>query len=197
MPFITEELWQKLRVNGQSGKPAGSIMTAPWPHVQEAMVDKKTESKMNLVFEVVAGVRNMRSELEIPLQDKIDLTLCVPSKEKHKFFQDMSASVISLSGLKGLEVKQDYLHSSGQISSVVKDMHLVIPVSGMTDPAKFMQKIGERVLRVKGEIASKEKILQNDNFVKRAPEEIVQKEKEKLAELKLTLKKLEAVKYGT
>ncbi|MFC1674785.1 class I tRNA ligase family protein, partial [Candidatus Omnitrophota bacterium] len=65
MPFITEELWQKIAPG------AGSIMTSAWPHVQKNIIDKKSEIKMKDLFLAVNALRNMRSELEIPAQEKI------------------------------------------------------------------------------------------------------------------------------
>ncbi len=196
MPFITEELWQKIQVTKSPSHQVSSIMAESWPHVQENMIDKKTETLMNSVFEIITAIRNLRAELEIPLQDKVEMVLCVPGREKSKLIGGLSQQIADLAGLKGLSLKPAYAAAKGQISSVLRDMHIVIPVSGMSEPAKFRQKIIERTGRLAGEIAVKTKMLSNRDFVKKAPKEVVEKERARLCELKDTLKKLEAVKDG-
>jgi valyl-tRNA synthetase len=140
------------------------------------------------------GIRNMRSELEIPLQDRIDVRLCCAAREKRKAFETMAAAVTNLAGLKNLVLEDEYRAKPGQVSSVIGDVHIVIPVAGLSDPERFKHKIDERIQKARNEIVSKEKNLLNENFVKRAPAQIVEQERVKLTELKILLKKLEVVR---
>jgi valyl-tRNA synthetase len=82
------------------------------------------------------------------------------------------------------------------ITSVIKDTHVTIPLEGLIDIEKEKNKISSRMTQAEKEIASKEKTLSNKEFLKKAPEEVVAKEKERLNELRESLKKLKAVKDG-
>jgi len=190
MPFITEEIWQRLPHQGES------VMIQPWPHVQEKLIDRKAESAMNTLFEVINSIRNMRSELEIPLQDKIDVQIYVSHKEKKALLESLALSVRNLAGLKNIVFKEHYAHSPGRFSAVLKDMHIVIPLGEMADGENYKKKIEQRINRLDSEIKAKENTLANDNFTKNAPAEIVKKERLKLKELKEIFKKLKAVKDG-
>ena len=77
MPFITEEIWQMLPHNG------ASIMTQSWPHMQEDFIDKKLEHQMELVFEVVKAIRNLRGSIELKQSQKIEVS-CFLHQKTHK-----------------------------------------------------------------------------------------------------------------
>ncbi|MDD5596250.1 MAG: class I tRNA ligase family protein [Candidatus Omnitrophica bacterium] len=188
MPFITEEIWQLLP--GSSGLK--SIMAAPWPHTQEQIIDKKSETKMQMLFEAITAIRNMRSELEIPLQDNIEVKICLNNKIKTAFLKSMQGHIIHLAKLSTLDFAQTYTHAPGQFVTVLKDMHIAISLKGF-DIGQYKAKIHQRIEKSRNEIKAKEHMLGNKSFVERAPAEIVEKERAKLEELKESLKKLEGV----
>ncbi|MFA7653117.1 MAG: hypothetical protein WCY42_05015, partial [Candidatus Omnitrophota bacterium] len=83
---------------------------------------------------------------------------------------------------------------SGEFASVVKDAHIVIPHFGVIDLEKHKEKISSKINKAEAEINAKEKMLGDKNFLKRAPREIVEKEKEKLKNLKERVQKLKGVR---
>jgi valyl-tRNA synthetase len=190
MPFVTEEIWQKLAHEGES------IMVQPWPHIQEDLIDKKTETGMNLLFEAINAIRNMRAELEVPLTSAIDVKLFSSSRPKRELFSGMSGYIKNLAKVNDPFIGEHYVHTKGEFVAVLNDAHVVIPLSGVVDIDKYKTKIETRIQRTRSEIKSKEDTLANPNFVKRAPLEIVEGEKEKLKNLKEALKKLEGVLDG-
>ena len=190
MPFITEEAWQRIPHTGNS------IMTQAMPHLQENIIDEKTEKLMEGVFELINIIRNIRSELDIPAQDSIDAKVFLSSKAKRALIESMSGHIRRLSRLNKLTIGAEYSRSEGEFAAVFKDMHIVIPLSGSGSVQEHKVKIGQKIENIHSEIRSKEKMLSNADFLKRAPKEIVDKERDKLNELKELLKKLEALKDG-
>jgi valyl-tRNA synthetase len=190
MPFITEEIWQLIPHEGES------IMLQGYPHIQQQLIDKKTEGRISLVFEMIVSIRNMRQDLEIPLTAKIKLTISSPKKENSELISLLSPYIKNLTKAESIDLVQNYTHMQSSITSVIKDTHVTIPLEGLIDIEKEKNKISSRMTQAEKEIASKEKTLSNKEFLKKAPEEVVAKEKERLNELRESLKKLKAVKDG-
>ncbi len=192
MPFVTEEIWQK--IGGRSPSPPDSIMVAPWPHVQEQIIDKKSEKLMQSVFDIITTIRNMRSELEIPLQDTIPATICSPHKKDRELLLSCAPIIKNLAKTGPLEIKETYARGPGQFVMVLKNMHIVIPLSRLIGIATQREKTEEKIVKAEAEIKRKKVLLGNADFSKNAPEEIVGKEKLRLNELNELVKKLKAVK---
>jgi len=193
MPFITEEIWNLLTT-----KPGvtsyESIMIRPWPHIQETMIDKKTESGMDKVFEIIAAIRNKRQELEIPLQKEIGVIASAESKSSRELLELMKGQIKVLAKVDNLKIEPKYTHLKSSITFVVKDIHVTIPLEGVVDIEKEKLKIEERINNTESEISAKEKMLSNKDFLKRAPKEIVEKEKARKLGLTEVLHKLKVVK---
>jgi len=190
MPFVTEEIWQRFPHDSLP------IMTCPWPHLQEQIIDVKSEHKMQFIFEVIAAIRNMRSEIEIPGQEKIEARIFIKDKAKSELLSFMSLHIQNLARLSQLTIDEDYHPLKGQFVRVLKEMHLVIPLAGIVDIEAQKKKIDAKIKNAEADIKTKKTTLGNLDFIKRAPSEIVEKEKDKLNELIVTLKKLKAVKNG-
>ncbi|MCX5697518.1 MAG: valine--tRNA ligase [Candidatus Omnitrophica bacterium] len=196
MPFLTEEIWQKFnnQPTTKDQRLTTSIMIQPWPHVQEQMIDKKYEELMQSVFDVIVTIRNMRSELEIPLQDTISSTICSPQKKERELLASCAPIIKNLTKTGEVDIKETCTRGPGQFVMVLKDMHIVIPLSGLIDIAAHRKKTEEKIAKAEAEIKRKKELLENANFSKNAPEEIVEKEKARLSELNELVKKLKAVK---
>ena len=151
---------------------------------------------MNIVFEVITTIRNMRSELEIPPQDKIEARVFVSNKAKSNFLESSASHIKHLSGLSSMVFREEYRHTPGEFVTVLGDLHIVIPLFGVIDAEGHKAKSEQRIQKAELEIKAKKETLSNTNFIKRAPPEIVAKEKQKLEELKETLKKLKVIKDG-
>jgi valyl-tRNA synthetase len=194
MPFVSEEIWQMLQES--TDKTVESIMQQTWPGLQEGLIDKKAEQCMDMVFEIINAIRNMRSELEVDPHTTIEVRLFTSNKAKKLLFDSLKEHIISLSRLSKFSLEEDYTHKPGEFVSVLKDTHIAIPLQGVLDIERHKKKIGERIEKAKAEIKNKGLQLSNENFLKRAPKDIINKEKDKLEELRETLKKMEVVRDG-
>jgi len=190
MPFISEELWQKLSPG------SGSIMIQPWPHLQEKLIDKKTEEGISLICELITAIRNMRSELEVGPQEKVTVVIYLKDKQLIALIEQMKGHIMSLAKLNQMLLAGDFRHDKQQFVTVLKGMHVAILLATEAQAARHREKIEERIEKAKKDISNKEAMLANSDFVKRAPVNIVENERNKLAELKETLRKLRVVKNG-
>ncbi len=190
MPFISEEIWQKINPD------SGSIMVSPWPHVQEQIIDRKIEIKMAIAFEIIAGIRNMRAQMEIAPSLEIKAVIFTGNKANSQIINSLSPHIKKLARLNGLVVEEHFKHLKSALTTLVIDMHICIPLEGVVDIKKESVKLEDKIKKAEFDIRAKENTLNNKNFIERAPEEIVEKEKSKLKELVETLHKLKAVRHA-
>ncbi len=188
MPFVTEEIWQRLPHDGES------IMIQSWPHIQEQIIDKKIENKMGIIFEIITAVRNMRQELEIPLLNEIQVTVSTADKENKNLIETLSLQIKKLARLGTLTLVEKYRQIKSSITAVRKDIHITIPLEGVVDVEKEKKKIEERIQKTESEIKAKKKTLSHKEFLKKAPEEIIEKERARLKELGDILKRIKDIK---
>jgi valyl-tRNA synthetase len=134
--------------------------------------------------------------VEIPLTAKVNVVISSGKKENRELISELKPHIDNLAKTAEVKIEEKYVHLRSSISNVIKDTHVTIPLEGLVDIDKEKKKIEAKILNTEKEIVSKEKILGNKEFVKKAPEEIVEKEKTRLTELHEALKKLKAVKDG-
>jgi valyl-tRNA synthetase len=191
MPFVTEEIWNKFSSTDKS------IMISNWPHIQEGLIDKNTEASMGEIFQIITTIRNMRLELEIPLKaDNIKVKVCTADVSLYRAINEASGYIKNLCRLDTFNVESEYRKGEGEFVNVLRGVHLVIPLQGVVDIERHKRKTGEKIQKIEAEIRVKEDTLLNRDFLKRAPEQIVQGEKEKLMALKEELIKLKGVRDG-
>ncbi len=190
MPFISEEIWQKISPG------SGSIMAGPWPHIQEQIIDRKIESKMEIAFLIITGIRNMRSEMEIAPALEIKAVIYAGNKLNAELISSLIPHIKKLARLSDLVVEEKFQHLKSQLTTLVGDMHVSIPLEGVVDIDKELAKLDEKIKKAENDIKAKKNTLSNKNFIERAPTEIVEKERSKLKELEDTLHKLKGVKDG-
>ncbi len=190
MPFITEEIWQKISPD------SGSIMINPWPHIQEQIIDKKIETAMGIAFEIITGIRNMRSEMDIAPTLEINVVISSGSKSSRQIINSLSPHIKKLARLNSLAVEENFQQLKSAFTTLVNNTHITILLEGVVDIEKELIKLDGKIKKAENDIKAKLATLNNKNFVDRAPVEIVEKEKSKLKELEETLHKLKAVKHG-
>jgi valyl-tRNA synthetase len=195
MPFITEEIWQMIHKQGQSPSgtvPAiGSIMVEPIPHVQSEMIDKDLEQEAQFIFNLITQIRNLRSSIEIRQEQKVKVSLYPHSKTKQKLIKENSDLIINLGKLEALSLLDSSARPLAAISAIIKDVDIYLHFTGLLDILGEQQKIKEKINNLKQIKKSKEMRLKNPEFFKKAPQEVVHKEKEGIEELRHAIKRLE------
>ncbi|MFA6357337.1 MAG: valine--tRNA ligase [Candidatus Omnitrophota bacterium] len=190
MPFITEEIWHLLP------NTEGSILEKKWPHLQKELINLKVEQQIQLAFDIINTVRNMRAELEINPASRVDINLSLPDKLTGKTIEPLLNYIKNLAKVESLNIIDNYLPQKNQYVVVLKDLQIIMPLTGLVDIEDQLKKTQIKIDKLQSEIQKKELMLANKNFSERAPKEIVDTEKNKLAEMQTQLIKLGAIKNG-
>ncbi len=186
LPMITEEIYQKLPNHG------ATIMTLPYPGPEEKRENPEAESTFSGLQELVRAVRTIRAEFTIPPDAKIDATVVTAKTgAAWKNFESHRDLVSHLIGSKSLSFSEKKPPEGGSIPSAGKDFEVFVSVRGAVDVPREVQRLTREKEKAAGERQRTEAKLANQSFVSRAPREVVDREKEKLAELEDRISKLE------
>jgi len=191
MPFITEEIWQRLKEQQPEGKP-DSIMIAPYPAPNASALDDDAERDMGTVIEIVRSIRNARAEAKVDPGRFIEAT--VSATDARPAIEAQSAAISTLARVRPLRVVD---RSTDPIASDSKAKVLVLKVAEVVLPLEGMVDIDAEKSRVQGdidatleEIERAERLLADDAFVSKAPSHVVEKQRQKLDERSERLAKL-------
>jgi valyl-tRNA synthetase len=185
LPLITEEIYQKLPRHGEAvdSEHGDSIMTQPYPAADPARLDAAVEQKFASLQELVRAVRTIRSEFTIPPDRKIDVTVVTEkgAPAARAIYEESSTLIVHLAGIKTLAFQD--ARPAHAIAAAGKGFEVFVHVTEAIDAPKEITRLTKEKDRVRGEIQRTETKLATSSFVERAPKEVVDKEKEKLAEL--------------
>ncbi|MEW6376908.1 MAG: valine--tRNA ligase [Thermodesulfobacteriota bacterium] len=185
MAFITEEIWQQLPLD----KRDGSIMKAGFPEPDERFDDERVSDEMGLVIEIITAVRNIRGEMNVPPGDQIDVILRPKEEEVEKKIRKNEVFIEHMVKVKGLKIGKGVERPAHSAFAVVRDVEIFVPMdrSRMEEEAKRLQK---EILKIEKEIAFIGKKLSNEQFLTKAPPDVVQEVKEKASEYQAVRDKL-------
>ena len=195
MPFITEEIWQKLSLTSLVPRPPSfvSIMTQPWPHVQKKIIDKKAESQMQLAIEVITAIRNLKAEVKIAPAQAVKVMLIAKDKEVKSALDTVASYITNLGRVEALTIQGAPAKLKKGISAIVHEVQVFLELEGLLDIDQEIERLTKEADALAGSLKSKESRLKNKDFLKKAPEEIVEKEKESLAQGQEKLASLQRV----
>ena len=172
MPFLTEELWQKLPVKGES------IMVAPWPEYDEKLVDEKSENEFETTKEIIRSVRSVRAEMGLPQSTKVKVHIKTDGSigsEKEGYIKLLgNVEEIEYVTVRPSKTATAYIHDETEV---------YVNLGDLVDLEKEMKRLSQRVEKFEKEIERLRTRLSNEDFIKNAPESVVEETKEKLATL--------------
>jgi len=190
MPFISEEIWQRLP------GAEDSIMQQKWPHMQPDLINNDDEKQMQAAFDIINTIRNMRSEMEVGLNSRIEIKLTLSDKRTEKTIAPLTDYIKNLAKLDVLSITERYQPQDNEFACVLKDMHIVMPLKGIVNVEEQIKKNQLKIDKIKSEIKNKEAMLNNNGFISRAPKDIIETEKAKLKDMHEQVIKLEVIKNG-
>ncbi|MAK83501.1 valine--tRNA ligase [Phenylobacterium sp.] len=190
MPFLTEELWAQTAGEGAPRSHQGFLMTAPWPELGEDLIDKAAEAEIGLIIAAVSEGRSVRAELNVPPGARPDL-LVVEANAAQRQILERSAPVICQT-LRVASVQMVDRAPDGAIPFVVDGATLALPVAAFIDLAAERARLSKEIATLASDVERTAKKLGNADFVARAPEEVVEENRERLAEAQAAKAKLEA-----
>jgi len=190
MPFISEEIWQRLP------GAKDSIMQQKCPHLQQDLISNDDEKQMQLAFDIINTIRNMRAEMEVGLNSRIEIKLSFSDKSMEKTTAPLIIYIQNLAKVETLKITETYLPQENEFACVLKDINIVMPLKGIVNVAEQIKKNQLKIDKLRSEIKNKEAMLANKNFLGRAPKEIIDTEKTKLKDMHEQVIKLEVIKNG-
>ena len=194
MPFLTEELWEKTADLGAPRPHRGFLMTAPWPELgpelADALVDAAADAEIGLIIEAISEGRSVRQELNVPPSARPPLLVVDASAEQRRVLQASAPLIAQL--LRVAEVRFADAVPEGAIPYVVAGATLALPVAAFIDLSVEKARLAKEVAGLAAETQKLAKKLDNPDFVARAPEEVVEDNRERLAEAEAAKAKLEA-----
>jgi len=194
MPFITEEIWQRLikavPIEDTGDRSVKSIMISRWPVVDPGMVDPSAERDMELIQEIIGAVRNIRGEMHVPPESRIKVLLKPSEGGSFDVVVGNVPYIADMTRADGVLVRTDLERPRTSAVAVVKDIEIFVPLRGIIDLEVERARLIKEIERLSGQIAASDAKLGNEGFLKRAPAEVVEKEKRKREEYSAKLEKL-------
>ncbi len=196
MPFITEEIWQELKIKLEL--PSDSIMIAQFPEFNAKLVDGKSFKDMQWLQAAVLGVRQIRGEMNISPRKPLSIILENTSANDLSVLANNEALLKTMAQLENISVLKEDEQAPESAVALIGEMKVNIPLAGLIDVDAEIARINKLIETANKEIARSAGKLKNERFVSSAPEAVVNKEKDtlaanehKLEELKGQLVKLE------
>ncbi|MEX1108961.1 MAG: class I tRNA ligase family protein, partial [Dongiaceae bacterium] len=174
MPFISEELWRAI-----GGK--GLLIVAPWPDYAAGFAFAESEAEIDWVIQLVTAIRTLRSEMNVPPAAKLDARLrgaAAGTRERLATHRDI---ILRLARLGSIEA-DDGADSKGAVQIVLDEATIVLPMAGIVDLAQERARLTREIEKIDAEIGKIEKKLGNRAFVDKAPAEVVDEQRERLAD---------------
>ena len=188
MPFITEEIWQRIApLAGIQGK---TIMLQPWPVANEERIDPAAENDIEWLKELMLGTRNIRGEMNIGPGKPLPIFLKNVSAEDQRRLTENEALLKKLARLESITVLAAGEEAPLSATALVGEMEVLVPMAGLIDKGAELARLDKEILRLQGEVQRVGGKLSNAGFVDKAPAEVIEKERAKLAEAEQALGKL-------
>lgn len=188
LPFLTEELWQKvpstIRLTGNT------IMLQPFPVADEKLISDAATKDVEWLKTVVTGVRNIRGEMDISPARLVPILLSNGSTEDKERLDKFTREMTFLVRPESLTWLGDNAERPLSATALVGEMELLVPMAGLIDKEAELARLDKEIDRKQKDRAKTEGKINNPSFVEKAPEEVVQKERDKLQDLDSALEKL-------
>ncbi|MEG0495396.1 MAG: valine--tRNA ligase [Eubacterium sp.] len=192
IPFITEEVYHYLPGSEKA------IIVSQWPEYDETLCFQNQEKEVHFMMQCIKSIRNIRSEMDVPNAKKTQLFIITKNAEHEALIEasniyfEKLASVSSISAIKKTDVQENY------VSAVVDDMEMFLSMDELVDKEKEIERLSVEKTKLQKEIDRVNQKLSNKGFTDKAPEKVVEGEREKQRKYKDMLDKvLERLDYYT
>jgi len=187
IPFITEEIWQ--RVKGLAGRDGDTIMTQAYPQPDNSLIDHDAIVDIEWLMGFVLGVRKIRSSMNIAPGKPLPVLLQNTSNSDIQRLNDNRAFLMTLARLESIEQLEGN-DAPESATALVGDMKVLIPMSGLIDKEAELARLDREIGKLEKVVKAGESKLANPNYVEKAPSHVVAREQQKVAELRTSLEQL-------
>jgi valyl-tRNA synthetase len=188
MPFITEEIWQ--RVKPLLGIDGDTIMLQPFP--LPGAPDPGAEADIEWLQQVIQGVRRIRAELNLPPSQRLEVWLQRGGEADRERQQRFAAMLDQMARIESLRWVDDDAETAQCAVALVGELKVLIPLQGLVDVDEELARLGKQLERERANLGKSEAKLGNRRFVDNAPEAVVEQERERLARSRANVEQLQA-----
>jgi len=189
LPFVTEEVWEKMDI------AEGPLSKQSWPQVNEKLIDEKALKKMQTLIDMTTGIRNLRAEWNIKRHQKVDCLFASNNQNQLDLIKMNEEMLQALCKIKNITLEKQVPKTKNSATGIVKDIKFCLPLGDIIDVEKEKARIENEIISLEKAIKATEQRLKNKAFLKKAPQDIVKKDKERLEQMKAKTKGLkEAIK---
>jgi len=174
MPFVTEEIWQKMP------QFKGSIMIAPFPGPEDGRPDEETERRMELVQGLVTAVRNIRGEMNVPPSLEVEIIAMTEDRWHDQVLTEQTENIIKLVRGRSFKVLEPGDKPEGAAAAVYGPVEVFVQLKGLIDFDEEIRRLQKDLDKVEEEISRSDRKLANEDFLAKAPPEVVDREKDKI-----------------
>ena len=178
IPFITEEIWQK--VKGLVNIDADTIMLQPFPQFDANLVDEQAINEINWIKELIVNVRNIRSEMNIAPSKALDVLLRHLTEEEINCLNNNLSLIKTMAKLESINILSSDEEATLAVTKLLGNAELLIPMAGFIDKQAELARLTKELNKLQQEVQRIENKLNNENFVAKAPEAVIAKEREKM-----------------
>ncbi|MDB2437163.1 valine--tRNA ligase [Hellea sp.] len=181
MPFITEDIWGKTVQNRET-----HLIVAPWPELDEALIDKEASAEVEWLQTLITNIRSVRADMNIPPKKKAPLLMLADELDPRlAYFAPQLSPMARVESVKTAKAAPD-----GALQTVVDGVTYAIPLDGLIDKDAERKRLSKEIEKTEAEILKIDKKLINPAFTEKAPEKVVNLQKDRRAAYKEELEKL-------
>ena len=178
MPFITEEIWQKVKpIAGVAGE---TIMLAPYPEADPDIDDPAAVAEMEWVMQFILGVRRIKGEMNIPPSRALPVLIANAGEQEQAWLTAARPYLDFLARVESVTLLEDAAAAPESAIALVGEMKILIPMAGLIDKEAELSRLDKEITRIRADLGRIEQKLANPSFVDKAPAAVVQKERERL-----------------
>ncbi len=186
MPFVTEALWEHFR-----GAEGGLLIAADWPVLGEGLLDEAAEAEIDWVARVIGEIRAVRSEMNVPAKARVPLTVKGADETTRARLQRHRPLIERLARLESVELSEAPA-PAGAVQVLIGEATAILPLGGVVDLEREQQRLQREIERLEADLAGLERKLANEQFLAKAPPEVVEEQKERREEARAARDKLAA-----
>nr|WP_308743168.1 valine--tRNA ligase [uncultured Anaerocolumna sp.] len=181
MPFVTEEIYCTLKEMEDSNPDDGSIMISEWPVYDKEMNYSKEEEAVETIKAAVKGIRNVRTEMNVPPSRKANVYVVSEKDNLRSIFEGSKVFFATLGYAAEVFIQKDKAGiSDDAVTAVIPEATIYMPFADLVDTEKEIERLEKEKARLEGELKRVNGMLSNEKFVSKAPEAKIAEEKEKL-----------------
>tara|TARA_B100001750_G_scaffold133300_1_gene105953 strand:- start:1486 stop:4116 length:2631 start_codon:yes stop_codon:yes gene_type:complete len=183
-PFVTEEIWSKIKKQSDS-----DLIITNWPMIDKKWINKSLEDEMKILKNLISSVRTIRSQMNVPPNRLCSMVVQCNNQQK-SILNSHSLIIKSLAKIDNINMTQDAKKPDQAATAIVDNMEIFIPLHGIIDLDLEKSRLQKRINELNMHLVTVNNKLENKDFLKRAPEDVVLREKDKKENMVLELEKI-------